>query len=163
VTDGFDAYVRRQRWTDVVINIVLIALPNWLLMRHETAVPLWRRFGDTAPSLMGTLVSIAFLLSLLLTVIVYGVTVAQRKSGKVEPVLPVNTRWFVSALKLAVKHIGIVFLPTLLAAILLQAANIQAELPPVVVVAIATIFGAVLAYVESAWTTRATLSLPANN
>ncbi len=155
----FDRFVQRQRWTDVVVNIILIAVPNYFLLRHETAIPLWCALGDIRPALMGSLVTIALLLSFLLTFIVFGVTVAQRKAGKIAPPLAAETKWAGAALVLALKHVGLVFVPMLLLAILLSLAGVQRLFSPSAVIVIITCFGAFLAYVESAWTTRATLNL----
>lgn len=155
----FETFVNRQRWTDVVVNIVLIAGPNYFLLRHEAAIPLWRAFGDIRPALMGSLVTIALLLSFLLTFIVFGVTVAQRKAGKIAPALAAGTPWAGSALLRALKHVGLVFVPVLLLAVVLSLAGVQHLFSPWAVIAIVTCFGAFLAYVESAWTTRATLRL----
>jgi hypothetical protein len=155
----FSTFVTRQRWTDVIINIVLIAGPNWFLIGKLPAVPLLRAFGDTAPSLLGTMCATALLLSFLLTFIVFGVTVAQRKHGKVLPALAPETPWLLPALLLALKHVGFVFVPILLLTILLGKAGVTQSFSGPAVVVIATLFGAFLAYVESGWTTRATLKL----
>ena len=155
----FEAFAKRQAITDAVINIVLAGGGNYLLSRHLGEVPLTRAFGDSAPSLFGALISTSVLMSLLLTIIVFAIAVAQRKHGKVSPALPADTRGAGAGLRLAFSHLIMTLLPTLGLTVLASRIAPNASLSPLVFASLVAAIAAVAAYYMSLNTTRATLKL----
>ena len=156
---SMDAFIEKQARGDVVVNIVLAGGINYWLTRDLPFVPATLPLGDSAPNLGGTLVGIAVLMSLLLTLIVYGITVSQRKSGKIAPGLPADTRFGFAPFLLALKHLAMTLIPAVLIGMALQGAAPDLRFPPLVFTAMVTIIAAVLAYFMSKSTTRATLRL----
>ena len=154
-----DAFIEKQARTDAVVNIVLAGGINYWLTRDLPFVPATLPFGDSAPNLRGTLVGIAVLMSLLLTLIVYGVTVSQRKAGKIAPGLPADIRIGFAPFLLALKHLMMTLIPAVLIGMALQGATPDLRFSPLVFTAMVTIIAAVLAYYMSKSTTRATLRL----
>lgn len=156
---SMDAFVEKQARGDVVVNIVLAGGINYWLTRDIAFVPATLPFGDPAPNLGGTLVAIAVLMSVLLTLIVYGITVSQRKSGKIEPGLPADRRAGMAPFVLALKHLGYTLIPAFLIGMILQGAAPELHFTGTMFTIIVTIVAAVLAYFMSKSTTRATLKL----
>lgn len=156
---SMDAFIEKQARGDALVNIVLAGGINYWLTRDLAYVPGTLPLGDTAPSLGGTLVGIAVLMSILLTLIVYPVTVAQRKAGKIMPGLPADTRVGLAPFLLALKHLALTLIPAVLIGMLLQAVAPDLRFRPLVFTVIVTIIAAVLAYFMSKSTTRATLKL----
>lgn len=154
-----DAFIEKQARADAVVNIVLAGGINYWLTRDLAFVPGTLPVGDTDPSLGGTLVGIAVLMSLLLTLIVYPITVSQRKSGKVVPGLAADRRVGLAPFLLALKHLMLTLIPAILIGVVLQGVAPDLRFSPLVFVAIVTIIAAVLAYFMSKSTTRATLKL----
>lgn len=154
-----DAFVEKQARGDAVVNIVLAGGINYWLTRDLPFVPATLPFGDSAPSLGGTLIAIAVLMSLLLTLIVYPVTVAQRKSGKVTPGLAADTRVGSAPFVLAFKHLAMTLIPAFLIVMVLQGAGPELRFTPLAFSAIVTIIAGLLAYFMSKSTTRAALAL----
>ncbi|MFT5330488.1 MAG: hypothetical protein ACI9TB_001735 [Parasphingorhabdus sp.] len=154
-----DAYIEKQARGDAVVNIVLAGGINYWLTRDLAFVPGTLPLGDTDPSLGGTLVGIAVLMSILLTLIVYAITVSQRKSGKIMPGLSADTRVGFAPYLLALKHLALTLIPAVLIGMVLQGAAPDLRFSPLVFTAIVTIIAAVLAYFMSKSTTRATLKL----
>jgi hypothetical protein len=154
-----DAYIEKQARGDAVVNIVLAGGINYWLTRDMAFVPGTLPIGDTDPSLGGTLVGIAVLMSILLTLIVYPITVSQRKAGKVVPGLPADTKVGFAPFLLVLKHLALTLIPAVLIGVVLQAVAPDLRFAPLVFVAIVTIIAAVLAYFMSKSTTRATLKL----
>ena len=95
----------------------------------------------------------------MLTLIVYAITVSQRKSGKVEPGLPADRRAGLAPFVLALKHLGMTLIPAFLIGMVLQGAGPELRFSPMVFTLIVTVIAAVLAYFMSKSTTRATLKL----
>ncbi|AMO72297.1 hypothetical protein [Sphingorhabdus sp. M41] len=156
---SMDAFVEKQARGDAVVNIVLAGGINYWLTRDLAFVPATLPFGDSAPNLGGTLVAIAVLMSLLLTLIVYPITVSQRKAGKVEPGLPADRRAGLAPFVLAFKHLAMTLIPAVLITMALQGAGSELRFTPTAFTVIVTIIAAVLAYFMSKSTTRATLKL----
>jgi hypothetical protein len=154
-----DAFIEKQARGDAVVNIVLAGGINYWLTRDLAFVPGTLPFGDSAPSLGGTLVGIAVLMSILLTLIVYPITVSQRKSGKLVPGLAKDTRVGFAPFLLALKHLVLTLVPAVLIGMVLQGAAPDLSFSPLVFTGIVTIIAAVLAYYMSKSTTRATLKL----
>tara|TARA_R110002074_G_scaffold12142_9_gene44781 strand:- start:277 stop:777 length:501 start_codon:yes stop_codon:yes gene_type:complete len=156
---SMDAFIEKQARADAVVNIVLAGGINYWLTRDLAFVPGTLPVGDTDPSLGGTLVGIAVLMSILLTLIVYPITVSQRKSGKVTPGLPADRRVGFAPFLLALKHLMLTLIPAILIGVVLQGVAPDLRFSPLVFTAIVTIIAAVLAYFKSKSTTRATLKL----
>lgn len=156
---SMDAFIEKQARGDAVVNIVLAGGINYWLTRDLAFVPATLPFGDSAPNLGGTLIAIAVLMSLMLTLIVYLITVSQRKSGKIDPGLPADTRVGFAPFVLALKHLGMTLIPAFLIGMVLQGAEPELRFTPTAFTVIVTIIAAVLAYFMSKSTTRATLSL----
>ncbi|MEO9635955.1 hypothetical protein [Parasphingorhabdus sp.] len=156
---SMDAFVEKQARGDAVVNIVLAGGINYWLTRDLLSVPATLPFGDSATNLGGTLIGIAVLMSLLLTLIVYAITVSQRKSGKITPELPKDRRAGFAPLLLALKHLLLTLVPAVLIGMLLQNAAPDLQFSPIMFTAMVTVIAAVLAYVMSKSTTRATLRL----
>ncbi|WP_417591787.1 hypothetical protein [Parasphingorhabdus sp.] len=154
-----DAFIEKQARMDAVVNIVLAGGINYWLTRDLPFVPATLPFGDSAPNLGGTLVGIAVLMSLLLTLIVYGITISQRKAGKIAPDLPAGTRVGFAPFLLALKHLAMTLIPAVLIGMALQGAMPDLRFSPPVFTVMVTIIAAVLAYYMSKSTTRATLRL----
>ncbi|MEQ8741650.1 hypothetical protein [Parasphingorhabdus sp.] len=154
-----DAYIEKQARGDAVVNIVLAGGINYWLTRDLAFVPGTLPLGDSDPNLGGTLVGIAVLMSILLTLIVYAITVSQRKSGKVVPGLAKDTRVGFAPFLLALKHLVLTLVPAVLIGMVLQGAAPDLSFSPLVFTAMVTIIAAVLAYYMSKSTTRATLKL----
>ena len=154
-----DAFVEKQARGDAVVNIVLAGGINYWLTRDLPFVPATLPLGDSDPNLSGTLVAIAVLMSLLLTLIVYPITVSQRKSGKIVPGLAADTRVGFAPFVLALKHLGMTLIPAFLIGMVLQGAAPELRFSPIVFTLIVTVIAAVLAYFMSKSTTRATLKL----
>ena len=155
----FEAFAKRQAITDAVINIVLAGGGNYLLSRHLSEVPLTRAFGDSAPSLFGALIATSVLMSIFLTLIVFTITVAQRKSGKIMPQLSAETHTRSAAFRLAFLHLLITLPPVIGLNLLAPTARDGVTLPPLVFALITAAIAAVAAYYMSLNTTRATLKL----
>lgn len=156
---SMDAFVEKQARGDAVVNIVLAAGINYWLTRDLPSVPATLPFGDSAPNLAGTLIGIAVLMSLLLTLIVYAITVSQRKSGKITPGLSADMRGGFAPLLLALKHLAMTLIPAVLIGMVLQSTAPDLRFSPMVFTAMVTAIAAVLAYFMSKSTTRATLKL----
>ncbi|WP_417613752.1 hypothetical protein [Parasphingorhabdus sp.] len=156
---SMDAFVEKQARGDAVVNIVLAGGINYWLTRNLAFVPGTLPFGDTNPSLGGTLVGIAVLMSILLTLIVYPITVSQRKAGKIVPGLAADTRVGFAPFGLALKHLVLTLIPAVLIGLVLESAAPDLRFAPWVFIALVTIIAAVLAYFMSKSTTRATLKL----
>ena len=156
---SMDGFIEKQARGDAAVNIVLAGGINYWLTRDLPYVPGTLPLGNTDPSLGGTLVAIAVLMSILLTLIVYPITVSQRKSGKMMPGLPADTRVGFAPFLLALKHLALTLVPAVLIAIVLQSVAPDLRFSPLVFTAIVTIIAAVLAYFMSKSTTRATLKL----
>ncbi len=154
-----DAFVEKQARGDAVVNIVLAGGINYWLTRDLAYVPATLPFGDPAPNLAGTLIAIAVLMSLLLTLIVYAITVSQRKSGKIVPGLPSDTRAGFAPFVLALKHLAMTLIPAFLIGMILQGVAPTLRFSPMAFTLIVTLVAAVLAYFMSKSTTRATLKL----
>ncbi len=154
-----DAFVEKQARGDAVVNIVLAGGINYWLTRDLVFVPATLPFGDSAPNLGGTLVAIAVLMSLLLTLIVYAITVSQRKSGKIVPGLPVDTRVGFAPFLLALKHLAMTLIPAVLIGMILQSTAPELHFTSTLFTLIVTVVAAILAYFMSKSTTRATLKL----
>ena len=154
-----DAYIEKQARGDAVVNIVLAGGINYWLTRDLAFVPATLPFADSAPNLDGTLIAIAVLMSILLTLIVYPITVSQRKSGKVTPELAADTRVGFAPFILAFKHLAMTLIPAFLIVMVLQGAGPELRFTPMAFTVIVTIIAAVLAYFMSKSTTRATLKL----
>lgn len=154
-----DAFVEKQARGDALVNIVLAGGINYWLTRDLPFVPATLPFGDSAPNLGGTLIAIAVLMSLLLTLIVYPITVAQRKSGKVEPGLAADTRVGLAPFVLALRHLAMTLIPAFLIVMILEGAGPELRFTPIAFTVIVTIIAAVLAYFMSKSTTRAALTL----
>ena len=77
-----DTYIEKQARADAGVNIVLAGGINYWLTRDLAFVPATLPFGDSAPNLGGTLVAIAVLIRLLLTLIVSSIPGSQRRSGE---------------------------------------------------------------------------------
>lgn len=156
---SMDAFIEKQARGDALVNIVLAGGINYWLTRDLAYVPGTLPLGDTAPSLGGTLVGIAVLMSILLTLIVYPITVSQRKAGKITPALPADTGVGFAPFLLALKHLVLTVVPAVLIGMVLQGVAPDLRFPPLVFTVIVTIIAAVLAYFMSKSTTRATLKL----
>ena len=156
---SMDAFIEKQARGAALVNIVLAGGINYWLTRDLAYVPGTLPLGDTAPSLGGTLVGIAVLMSILLTLIVYPITVSQRKAGKITPALPADTRVGFAPFLLALKHLVLTLVPAVLIGMALQGVAPDLRFTPLVFTAIVTIIAAVLAYFMSKSTTRATLKL----
>ncbi len=156
---SMDAFIEKQARTDAVVNIVLAGGINYWLTRGLPFVPGTLPFGDPAPNLGGTLIAIAVLMSILLTLIVYAITVSQRKSGKIAPDLPPAVRAGFAPVALTLKHLALTLVPAIIIGIILQTAAPDLRFSPVLFIVIVTVIAAVLAYFMSKSTTRATLKL----
>ena len=156
---SMDAFVEKQARTDAVVNIVLAGGINYWLTRDLPSVAATLPFGDATPSLRGALIVIAVLMSLMLTLFVYAITVWQRKSGKIEPGLASDTRAGLAPFLLALKHLAMTLIPVVLIGMILQSTAPDMRFPPIVFTAMVTIIAALLAYFMSKSTTRATLRL----
>ena len=154
-----DAFIEKQARADAVVNIVLAGGINYWLTRDLPFVPATLPFGDSAPNLGGTLIAIAVLMSLMLTLIVYAITVSQRKSGKLTPGLAADTRVGFAPFVLTFKHLAMTLIPAFLIVMVLQGAGPELRFTPMAFTVIVTIIAAVLAYFMSKSTTRATLKL----
>ena len=155
----FEAFAKRQAITDAVINIVLAGGSNYLLSRHLGEVPLTRAFGNNAPSLFGALIATSVLMSIFLTLIVFAITVAQRKSGKVMPPLSADTQGRGTVFRLAFLHLLITLPPVIGLNLLAATVGQGVTLPPLVFALITAAIAAVAAHYMSLNTTRATLKL----
>lgn len=156
---AMDSHIRKQAIGDVIVNFVLTVVINgWLTGGHAT-IPGSLPVGDTEPNLGGTLVGIAVLQSLLLTPIVFAITVAQRKAGKIHPPLDRGVRGGMASLRLTLIHVVV----TTIVAIVLGAA-IKAMAPDLALsrwgfVGLAGVISGLLAWALSRSTTRGTLRL----
>lgn len=156
---AMDGYVRKQAIGDTVVNVVLTVAINAALTSGLATVPGSLPFGNTAPNLGGTLVGIAVLQSLLLTPIVFALTVSQRKAGKVAPRLDPDVRTGATAGRLTLIHFAL----TLIGALVLGAA-IKGLAPDLALsrwgfVGLAGVISGALAWFLSRSTTRGTLRL----
>lgn len=156
---SMDAFIEKQARGDAVVNIVLAGGINYWLTLDLAYVPGTLPLGNTDPSLGGTLVGIAVLMSLLLTLIVYLVTVSQRKAGKIMPGLPADRRVGFAPFLLALKHLLLTLVPAVLIGVILQSVAPGLRFSPLVFTTMVTLIAAVLAYFMSKSTTRATLKL----
>ncbi|MGB5723804.1 MAG: hypothetical protein WBM39_05265, partial [Parasphingorhabdus sp.] len=135
---SMDAFVEKQARGDVVVNILLAGGINYWLTRDLAFVPATLPIGDPAPNLGGTLIAIAVLMSVLLTLIVYAITVSQRKSGKITPGLPADRRAGLAPFVLALKHLGMTLVPAFLIGMVLQGAGPELRFSPMVFTLIVT-------------------------
>ncbi len=156
---SMEHFVRKQAMADAIVNIVLTAGVNYPLTRLLPFVPGSLPFGDTNPSLGGTLVAISVLMSVFLTLIVYTLTVAQRKAGKILPALPTTARAGFAPWALVLKHLALTLIPAIVVSMILHTTAPNLRLPPLLFVAIATVIAATAAWFMSQSTTRATLKL----
>lgn len=159
VPQAFDAFVRKQAVADVIVNIVLTGGINYLLTRKLDAVPLVLPFGNSAPNLAGTAIAIAVLMSILLTLIVFAITVSQRKAGRIVPGLPATVRSGAILAKLVGKHLAITLIPAIVLTVLAGKFAPETRMSPVVFVLLATAIAGTAAWFMSQSTTRATLKL----
>ena len=155
----FESFVKKQAKADAIVNIVLAGGINYMLSRNMAAVPLVLPFGNTAPNLCGTILSTSILMSILLTVIVFVITVAQRKSGKIDPSLPVDTHYASVMWRLVVKHLLYTLIPTIGLSLLAGKLAPDVSFSPPVFAALTVIIAATMAWFMSQSTTRGTIRL----
>ena len=159
VPQAFDAFVRKQATADAIVNIVLTGGINYMLTRKLDAVPLVLPFGNSAPNLGGTAIAIAVLMSILLTLIVFLITVSQRKSGRIMPGLPANARSGGTLAMLVGKHLAITLGLALTLNVVASKFAADVQFSPLAFTALATIIAGTAAWFMSQSTTRATLKL----
>ena len=159
VTVPFEAFVKKQAIADAIVNIVLAGGINYALSRNMEAVPLVLPFGNTAPNLCGTILSTSVLMSILLTIIVFPITVAQRKSGKVDPGLPADTRYAGVMWRLVAKHLLFTLPPAIGLSVLAGMVAPNLNFSPPVFAALTVVIAATMAWFMSQSTTRATMRL----
>lgn len=152
-------YVRKQAIGDVIVNVVLTVLINGWLTRALDTVPGSLPFGNTAPNLGGTFFGIALFESLLLTPIVFALTVLQRKAGKVTPPLAPDARFGAAITKLTLIHLVATLLAAVALGAMVQALAPALQLPRATFLALAGLTAGALALVLSVSTTRGTLRL----
>ena len=153
------AFVRKQAIGDVIVNFVLTAVINGWLTHGLVTIPGSLPMGDTAPNLGGTLVGIAVLESLLLTPIVFLITVAQRKSGKVSPPLDPGVRAGGAAARLTLLHVAVALVGAIVLGTVIHALAPELTLPRWGFVGLAGVISGVLAWFLSRSATRGTLRL----
>ena len=158
-TLAMDTYVRKQAIGDVVVNVVLTVLINGWLTHGLASVPGSLPMGDTAPNVGGTLVGIAVLQSLLLTPIVFAMTVAQRKAGKVLPALDPGVRTGMASARLTLIHVAVTLIAALVLGGILKAVAPDLQLSRWGFVGLAGLISGLLAWALSRSTTRGTLRL----
>ena len=158
-TLAMDTYVRKQAIGDVVVNAGLTVLINGWLTGGHALVPGSLPFGDTAPNVGGTLVGIAVLQSLLLTPIVFALTVAQRKAGKVAPPLDPAVRSGMASARLTLIHCAMTLVGAIVLGAMLKAVAPDLQLPRWGFVGLAGMISGLLAWALSRSTTRGTLRL----
>lgn len=158
-TLAMDTYVRKQAIGDVVVNVVLTVLINGWLTHGLASVPGSLPMGDTAPNVGGTLVGIAVLQSLLLTPIVFAMTVAQRKAGKVSPALDPGVRTGMASARLTLIHVAVTLIAALVLGSILKAVAPDLQLSRWGFVGLAGLISGLLAWALSRSTTRGTLRL----
>ena len=158
-TLAMDTYVRKQAIGDAVVNVVLTAVINGWLTRGMASIPGSLPMGDTAPNVGGTLVGIAVLQSLLLTPIVFAVTVSQRKAGKVAPPLDPGVRTGMASARLTLIHVAVTLIAALVLGAMLKAVAPDLQLSRWGFVGLAAVISGALAWVLSRSTTRGTLRL----
>ena len=158
-TLAMDTYVRKQAIGDVVVNVVLTVLINGWLTHGLASVPGSLPMGDTAPNVGGTLVGIAVLQSLLLTPIVFAMTVAQRKAGKVLPALDPGVRTGMASARLTLIHVAVTLIAALVLGSILKAVAPDLQLSRWGFVGLAGLISGLLAWALSRSTTRGTLRL----
>ena len=156
---SMEAYAHKQAIGDVIVNVVLTVLINGLLTGGMTSIPGSLPMGDTAPSLGGTLVGIAVLQSALLTPIVFAMTVAQRKSGKVMPPLGPGVRAGGAATRLTLLHLAVTLVGAIGLGMMIKAVAPDLALSRWGFVGLAGVISGALAWVLSRSTTRRALSL----
>lgn len=154
-----ESFIEKQARADAVVNIVLAGGINYWLTRDLAFVPATLPFGDPASNLGGTLVAIAVLMSLLLTLIVYAITVSQRKSGKIAPGLPAEARAGFAPVLLTLKHLVLTLVAAVIIGLILQVAAPDLQFSPLLFTLIVTVIAAVLAYFMSKSTTRAVFKI----
>ena len=156
---AMDAYVRKQAIGDVVVNFVLTVLINGGLTHGLATIPGSLPFGNTAPNLGGTLVGIAVLQSLMLTPIVFALTVAQRKAGKVAPPLDPGVRSGMASARLTLIHCAVTLVGAIVLGAILKSVAPDLQLPRWGFVGLAGVIAGLLAWALSRSTTRGTLRL----
>ncbi len=159
IATPMESYIEKQARGDAIVNIVLAGGINYWLTRDLAFVPATLPFGDPAPNLGGTLVAIAVLMSLLLTPIVYAITVSQRKSGKIAPGLPAEARGGFVPVLLTLKHLVLTLAAAVIIVVILQSAAPYLLFAPLLFTLIVTVIAAILAYFMSKSTTRAALKI----
>ena len=153
------AYARKQAIGDVIVNFVLTVLINGALTHGLATIPGSLPMGDTAPSLGGTLVGIAFFESLLLTPIVFLLTLAQRKSGKVMPPLDPGVRGGGAATRLTLLHLAVTVVGAIVLGVVIKALAPNLALSRWGFVGLVGVISGALAWPLSRSTTRRALSL----
>lgn len=156
---SMDSFIEKQARGDAVVNIILAGGINYWLTRGLPFVPGTLPFGDPDPNLGGTLIAIAVLMSILLTPIVYAITVLQRRSGKIVPGLSSDVRVGFAPVALTLKHLALTLVPAIIIVIAMQSGAPDLRFAPIIFTLIVTIIAAGLAYVMSKSTTRAAMKL----
>ena len=156
---AMDSHIRKQAIGDVIVNVVLTVLINGWLTRGLATIPGSLPFGDTAPNLGGTLVGIAVLQSLMLTPIVFALTVAQRKAGKVAPPLDPGVRSGMASARLTLIHCAVTLVGAIVLGAILKSVAPDLQLPRWGFVGLAGVIAGLLAWALSRSSTRGTLRL----
>lgn len=154
-----ETYVRKQAIGDVIVNVVLTVLINGWLTVGLATIPGSLPFGSTAPSLGGTFFGIALFESLLLTPIVFALTVFQRKAGKVAPPLAPDARFGAASARRTVAHLVITIAAAIAIGALVTSVSPGLQLPRVAFLGLAGLTAGALALILSVSTTRSALRL----
>jgi hypothetical protein len=154
-----DAYAHKQAIGDVIVNFVLTVSINGWLTKGLATIPGSLPMGDTDPNLGGTLLGIAVLQSLLLTPIVYLLTLAQRKAGKVLPPLDHGRRGGGAATRLTLLHLAATLVGAIVLGAVIKALAPDLTLPRWTFVGMAGGISGALAWPLSRSTTRSALRL----
>ncbi|WP_295635404.1 hypothetical protein [Novosphingobium sp.] len=154
-----EAYAHKQAIGDVIVNFVLTVLINGWLTGGMASIPGSLPMGNTAPNLGGTLVGIAFFQSLLLTPIVFAMTVAQRKAGKVMPPLDPGVRGGGAATRLTLLHLAVTLVGAIVLGMVIKALAPDLALSRWGFVGLAGVIAGALAWPLSRSTTRRALGL----
>ena len=156
---SIDSFIKKQAVADAIVNIVLTGGVNYWLTYRLPFVPGTLPIGNPAPNLGGTFLGIAVLMSVFLTLIVFAITVSQRKAGKIVPGLPASTRAGFAPWWLMAKHLALALILAITAGVILHSSAPDLRLSPLMFTLIATVVAAVGAFFMSKSTTRATLAL----